>query len=84
MPGLSHSMACEISHGSGTEPMPPALEGRFVTTEPPEKGAFSREVTSGSCSPIDCSLPGSFPGKNEVWFYFGKDKLVLKYAPDLF
>ena len=64
--------------------MPPALEGRFVTTEPPEKGAFSREVTSGSCSPIDCSLPGSFPGKNEVWFYFGKDKLVLKYAPDLF
>ena len=64
--------------------MPPALEGRFVTTEPPEKGVFSREVTSGSCSPIDCSLPGSFPGKNEVWFYFGKDKLVLKYAPDLF
>ena len=34
--GLSYSMACGISvPGPGTEPAPPALQGRFLTPRPP-------------------------------------------------
>ena len=41
MRGLSCHEACEILVPQpGIEPVSPALEGRFFTTEPPEKSLF--------------------------------------------
>jgi len=35
--GLSYPVACGIFPEQGTEPVPPALSGGFLTTGPPEK-----------------------------------------------
>ena len=65
--GLSHSTACEIYHGSGTEPVPPALAGGFFTTEPPEKQGFS---SSHVWHPTDYSLAYQAPSQARIKYGF--------------
>ena len=65
--GLSHTMACEIYHGSGTEPVPPALAGGFFTTEPPEKQGFS---SSHVWHPTDYSLAYQAPSQARIKYGF--------------
>ena len=71
---LKHRLSCPSARGilvprPGVEPMPPALEGRFLTTGPPGKPCsfcFSRLLVSAS--PPDCShFPDLLMGCSQAW-----------------